>query len=195
LLAAAAVGLAAATYDKVWTKAAAAPDPQSISVCFAPEGDCAALIKREIAYADQMILVHAYSFTTGPGIAEALIVAKRHGIDVRVIADRSTPCANKSAIPILVAADIPVWIDDTAKTAHEKALIIDGKTVVEGSYNFTASAAENSEDLMIIRSPALASQYERHWRDRYDKSTRVGATGSPKEWWSWCVGEKRNGRN
>jgi phosphatidylserine/phosphatidylglycerophosphate/cardiolipin synthase-like enzyme len=189
----AAIAVGAASCDKIWPKARATTDPQSISVCFAPEGDCAALIRREIAYADQMILVHAYSFTTGPGIAEALIVAKKHGVDVRVIADRSTPCTNKSAIPILVGADIPVWIDDNAKLAHEKAMIIDGKTVVEGSYNFTTSAAENSENLVITRSTALALQYEQHWRYRYDKSTRVGATGAPKEWWSWCVGEKRNG--
>jgi phosphatidylserine/phosphatidylglycerophosphate/cardiolipin synthase-like enzyme len=38
--------------------------------------------------------------------------------------------------------------------------IIDGKTVVTGSFNFSSNANENNdENLLIIDSPELAAQY------------------------------------
>jgi phosphatidylserine/phosphatidylglycerophosphate/cardiolipin synthase-like enzyme len=77
-----------------------------------------------------------------------------------------------------------VWVDDTVPIAHEKALLIDSSTVVEGSYNWTGQAARNSEDLNVIRSPGLAAQYERHWRERRDHAVPVGEK-------VWCIAGRR----
>jgi phosphatidylserine/phosphatidylglycerophosphate/cardiolipin synthase-like enzyme len=39
-------------------------------------------------------------------------------------------------------------------------MIIDGETVLTGSFNFTKAAQEkNAENLLIIRDQALAAQY------------------------------------
>jgi PLD-like domain len=46
-----------------------------------------------------------------------------------------------------------VWIDARARLAHEKALIIDRRVTIMGSYNFSAGAARNSEDLNGSRRP------------------------------------------
>jgi len=51
-------------------------------------------------------------------------------------------------------------IDANHAIAHNKVMIIDGETVLTGSFNFTKAAQEkNAENLLIIRDAALAAQY------------------------------------
>ena len=96
-----------------------------VVVCFSPEEDCAAFAVRAIDNAESEILVSAYGLTTGSGIVEALARAKRRGVDVRLIADKSTPCSRASGIEPLAAAGVPIWIDDQARIAHQKAMVIE----------------------------------------------------------------------
>ena len=150
----------------------------AIAVCFAPEEDCAAFAVRAIDNAGREILVGAYG--TGSGIVEALVRAKERGVDVRLIADKTTPCERGSGIEPLSAAGVPIWIDDQARIAHAKTMIIDSAVTLTGSYNWTRGAAVNSEDLNLISSPAVAAAYTAHWRDRL----AVSAPFNRRE--DWC---------
>ena len=48
--------------------------------------------------------------------------------------------------------------------AHNKVMILDGQTVITGSFNFTKSAEEgNAENLLIIHSQDLARKYTGNW--------------------------------
>jgi phosphatidylserine/phosphatidylglycerophosphate/cardiolipin synthase-like enzyme len=67
----------------------------AIAICFSPEEDCAAFAVRAIDNADREILVGAYGLTTGSGIVEALVRAKKRGVDVKLIADKTAPCSAK----------------------------------------------------------------------------------------------------
>ena len=43
-------------------------------------------------------------------------------------------------------------------------MIIDGQTVITGSFNFTKNAEENNaENLLVIRPPELATKYASNW--------------------------------
>ena len=86
-------------------------DQAAIAVCFATEEHCATLAVRAINNAEREILVGAYGLTTGSRIVEALILAKKRGVDVRLIADKTTPCERESGIEPLAAAGVPIWID------------------------------------------------------------------------------------
>ena len=87
----------------------------AIATCFTPEEDCAAFAVRAIDNGEREILVAAYGLTTGSGIVEALVRAKERSVDVRLIADKTTPCASASGIEPLAAAGVPIWIDDQAR--------------------------------------------------------------------------------
>jgi phosphatidylserine/phosphatidylglycerophosphate/cardiolipin synthase-like enzyme len=152
--------------------ASAAAPTATIETCFAPESDCAALAVRAINGAEQEILVGAYGLTTGAGIVEALLRAYQRGVAVKLIADKKTPCGRNSGIELLANAGIPIWIDHSAKIAHAKTMVIDGAVTLNGSYNWTRSAAANSEDLNLVASPAVADAYRTHWRDRQAISAR-----------------------
>jgi phosphatidylserine/phosphatidylglycerophosphate/cardiolipin synthase-like enzyme len=150
---------------------AAAPSA-TIDTCFAPESDCAAFAVHAIDHAEREILVGAYGLTTGAGIVEALLRAHHRGVEVKLIADKTTPCGRNSGIDPLASAGVPVWIDHSARVAHAKTMVIDGAVTLSGSYNWTRGAAANSEDLNLVASPAVANAYAAHWRDRQGLSMR-----------------------
>jgi phosphatidylserine/phosphatidylglycerophosphate/cardiolipin synthase-like enzyme len=152
--------------------AASVASSAAIAVCFSPEEDCAAFAVRAIDNAESEILVSAYGLTPGSGIVEALARAKGRGVDVRLIADKTTPCGRNSGVPLLADAGVPIWIDDEARIAHEKAMVIDEAVVLTGSYNWTRGAAENSEDLNLISSPTIATVYATHWHNRLSVSVQ-----------------------
>ena len=144
----------------------------TIETCFAPENDCAAFAVQAIDQARREILVGAYGLTTGSGIVEALVRAYQRGVEVKLIADKTTPCGHSSGIDLLANAGVPVWIDHSARIAHAKTMVIDGTLTVNGSYNWTRGAAANSEDLNLVASPAVAEAYAAHWRGRQAVSLR-----------------------
>jgi phosphatidylserine/phosphatidylglycerophosphate/cardiolipin synthase-like enzyme len=51
--------------------------------------------------------------------------------------------------------------------AHNKVMIIDGETVITGSFNFTKAAeGKNAENLLMIHDRKLASLYTKNWQER-----------------------------
>jgi phosphatidylserine/phosphatidylglycerophosphate/cardiolipin synthase-like enzyme len=160
----------------------------AIAVCFTPEEDCAAFAVRAIDNAEREILVGAYGLTTGCGIVEALVRAKGRGVDVRLIADKTTPCGVTSGIEPLAAAGVPIWIDRDVRVAHAKTMVIDGAVTLMGSMNWTRGAARNSEDLNLVSSPAVAAAYTAHWRERLAVSVRFDRREG------WCRGSSAAAR-
>ena len=146
--------------------AAATVPGATVAVCFAPEEDCAAFAVGAIDRARRQILVSAYNLTTGSGIVEALVRARERGVDVRLIADKRTPCERNPGIDVLAQAGTPIWIDRAVPIAHAKTMVIDGALTLMGSYNWTRNAARNSEDLNLVSSRALAAAYAEQWRSR-----------------------------
>src|SRR5690348_11599864 len=84
-------GLLLASTAAIPPAAFAVAPSATIDTCFAPESDCAAFAVRAIDHAEREILVGAYGLTTGAGIVEALLRAHRRGVDVELIADKTTP--------------------------------------------------------------------------------------------------------
>lgn len=143
----------------------------SYQVCFTPEQNCTDMIVSAIDQAKSQILVQAYSFTSNP-IAKALSEALKRGVDVRVIFDRSQfRSKGFSAARMILDYKIPTYIDYQPEIAHNKVMIIDGKTVITGSFNFTRAAqARNTENVIIINDTALAKKYIANWKSRERQS-------------------------
>lgn len=142
-----------------------AEEKLTLSVYFSPRGGCTDAIVHELDNAKTSVLVQAYSFTSAP-IAKALLNAHKRGIKVEVILDKSQRTEKYSSADFLANSGIPTNIDSAHAIAHNKVMIIDGETVVTGSFNFTKAAEEkNAENLLIIRDKALAEKYTKNWQD------------------------------
>jgi phosphatidylserine/phosphatidylglycerophosphate/cardiolipin synthase-like enzyme len=134
-------------------------------VYFSPRGGCTEAIVKELGHAKTSVLVQAYSFTSAP-IAKALLDAHKRKVKVQVILDRSQKREKYTEATFLFNQGIPVKIDAVHAIAHNKVMVIDGETVITGSFNFTKAAEEkNAENLLVIRDKKLASLYTKNWEE------------------------------
>jgi phosphatidylserine/phosphatidylglycerophosphate/cardiolipin synthase-like enzyme len=158
---------AAATPSVTPTAPASTPTrsftPEGVTVCFTPGGNCTEQIVKVVGEAQRSILVQAYSFTSAP-IAKALLDAHKRGVEVQVILDKSQRTEQYSSADFLANQGVPTVIDANHAIAHNKIMIIDGETILTGSFNFTKAAQEkNAENLLMIKDQALAAQYTENW--------------------------------
>lgn len=162
----------------------------NVDAYFSPRGGVTAAIVNEIDGASKKILVQAYSFTSKP-IANALIRAERRGAEVTVIIDGGElglkrkpkrhrsfdkPQKRKKFSPawLFKNTGIRLYADNKHEIAHNKVMIIDDKTLITGSFNFTRQAEEeNAENLLVIKdNPALVEKYVGNFNDHLRHSER-----------------------
>jgi phosphatidylserine/phosphatidylglycerophosphate/cardiolipin synthase-like enzyme len=146
---------------------------------FSPNGGCTDTVVAEIRQARQQILVQAYSFTSAP-IASALVEAHNRGVSVVVVLDKSQKSEQYSSADFVSRAGIPTRIDSAHQIAHNKIMLIDGQTIITGSFNFTKNAEENNaENLLVIRGrPDLYQAYENNFRAHYGHSQPYQSRGT-----------------
>jgi phosphatidylserine/phosphatidylglycerophosphate/cardiolipin synthase-like enzyme len=116
------------------------------------------------------VLVQAYSFTSAP-IAKALVDAKKRGVNVQVILDKSQRTEKYSSADFLRNEGVSTFIDARHAIAHNKIMVIDGVTILTSSFNFTkAAGSSNAENLLVIHDPELATKYTVNWREHLKHS-------------------------
>lgn len=147
-----------------------APATPQIETGFSPDGDAERLILKVINSSTRELRLAAYSFTS-PKIVQALIKAKKRGVDVRVVVDDSGPKSKSgvAALNLLTSAHIPARTNGEYAIHHDKYIIVDGEHVQTGSFNYSqAAASSNSENVIVVwHNPQLAASYARHWQSRY----------------------------
>jgi phosphatidylserine/phosphatidylglycerophosphate/cardiolipin synthase-like enzyme len=135
-----------------------------IGAHFSPKGGCQEAILNELKAARREILVQAYSFTAEP-LALAMVEAKKQGVIVEIVLDKSNELERYSDLRILMENNMDVKIDHDHAIAHNKIIIIDKATLITGSFNFTNQAEhENAENLLIIKGhPELVAAYRENF--------------------------------
>lgn len=142
----------------------------STEIAFSPNGGATALVVKTIESAHQSIRVAAYSFTSKP-IAQALLDARKRGIDVRVVVDKSNATARYTAATFLANQGVPMRIDYRYAIMHDKFIEVDGEAVETGSFNFTRAAEfSNAENIIVLHDPTVAQRYEQEWKRLWGES-------------------------
>lgn len=142
----------------------------SARVYFSPEEGCVDAIINEIKHAKKNIYVMAYRLTSYK-IAKALIKAYKKGVDVEIIFDGKRTSSRYSKHKMLKNAGIRVFLEHSVLHMHDKIMLIDKKTIITGSYNFTKYAEiGNSENLLILKSRYLYRRYISHYIRRRSSS-------------------------
>jgi len=145
----------------------------SIEVFFSPKGGATDAVVHELGNAKKEILVQAYSFTSAP-IAKALVDAHKRGVKVTVVLDRSQRGERYTSATFVANAGIPTYIDAKHAIAHNKIMIIDGATLITGSFNFTKAAEEkNAENLLVIKGDVgLVKKYIANFEEHLGHSEK-----------------------
>ncbi len=148
----------------------------AVETIFESEGDAPSRIIERIRGATQSITFLAFSFTSDE-IGGAIEERFRAGVPVRGVqenlqserqesellrfrrAGMDAPAAAGVPVPACTAGP-GVLVDGNPYLMHHKVMVIDARTVIFGSFNFTANAAtDNDENLLIVDDPALAAAY------------------------------------
>jgi phosphatidylserine/phosphatidylglycerophosphate/cardiolipin synthase-like enzyme len=140
-------------------------------VAFSPNGGGTELIVQTISAAQVSIRVAAYSFTSEP-IAKALVEAHKKGVDVKVVLDKSQRTAKYTSATFLANMGVPTRINDKYAIMHNKYMVIDGKDVQQGSFNYSKAAEKkNAENVLVIKdTQELAKKYLDNWNKLWDEA-------------------------
>jgi len=139
-----------------------------VEVWFAPDDRPGRILAERVAGARERVDFLAYTFTRDD-LRDALIEAAQRGVQVRGVFDADQSDAAGNDYAALRRAGLDVRLDGNPGLMHEKVLVMDGQTVVAGSYNFTRSADEtNDENLLILHSSKLAKQFEEEFQRIYE---------------------------
>jgi len=156
-----------------------------IRACFSPPlpGGCdpTAAVIQTIDSARKTILLQMYALTSRD-ITSALVNAKRRGLGVRAIVDRSQLNEDRSdayAIGRLASGGVPIVVDTVPGLMHNKVMIVDSATVLAGSFNYTWSAENrNAENLLVIHDLEIAAEYTHNWNTRAARSRPLNASAA-----------------
>ena len=136
-----------------------------VSTYFSPNRGTAAVLIGFIDKCNETIDAAVYSITHDK-IADALIRAKKRGVRIRILTDK-TQSSNKWADDErLEEAKIPVLRGGSyfRSSMHNKFVIGDSRSVGTGSFNWTKSADErNDENFVIIRLGYTVRQYQKEF--------------------------------
>lgn len=144
----------------------------SIEVWYSPEDEPLRKVAQIYEQAKRYIFVAVYGLTS-PIVVKALLNARKHGVDVRVITDRerlSDP-NQRRAVSALREAGIPIMINRHDGLMHLKQVVADDEITASGSMNHTTSGNRyNDERLDVIRDHPIAVQSREKflsmWKDR-----------------------------
>lgn len=119
---------------------------------FAPEAGGEALVLKVINASETQLRLAAYSFTS-PAIVKALISAKKHGVDIRMVVDDkgNRGKVNIAALNLVINAGIAVRTNGSYAIHHDKYIVVDNRHIQTGSFNYSKTAAKsNSENVLVV---------------------------------------------
>lgn len=107
-------------------------------------------------------------YLTHKKLSNELILAKKRGVDVRIILDASAADNQYSTHKELRNNGVLVKVENFGGKMHCKSMVIDEEYLIVGSMNFTKAGVEkNDENVMIIKNKLLAKEgkeyFEKLW--------------------------------
>lgn len=146
-------------------------DGTRVDILFSPEDGVAAQLLTLIQGAQKSIHFMAYSFTAND-LGEAIRQRAADGLTVSGVMDDDQINSNQGTeYDAFMQAELDVRRDGNAGQMHHKVIIIDGKIVITGSYNFSNSAeTSNDENVVILYDSEAAARYLAEFQKVFDKA-------------------------
>jgi phosphatidylserine/phosphatidylglycerophosphate/cardiolipin synthase-like enzyme len=142
----------------------------NIQSYFAPEDNVSEKIVSAVSKSQTSIHFLAFSFTDD-SVGQEMLNRQSNGVSVSGIFESRGANTDSSQCKTLLRSGADIHLDGNPYTLHEKVIIIDGKTVIFGSYNFSSNADKsNDENLLIIENPEFAQLFEKEFQARLAES-------------------------
>ena len=136
---------------------------------FSPGNSCRNTIIRYLTASKPNVKICVFTISDDL-ITEAIINAKQRGVKVLIVTDNDKLYDLGSDIIRIAREGILTRIDNTSNHMHHKFMIVDDQVLVNGSYNWTRSAANyNQENIIVSREKELIrlfnTEFDKLWND------------------------------
>lgn len=147
-----------------------------VRVLFSPEDKVGEKLVGLIAGAKKSVRFMAFSFTHEE-MGKAMLNRAKVGVDVQGIFETRGSETEYSELSKFYCAGLPVRQDTNPSAFHHKVLVIDGETVVTGSFNFSNNAdLRNDENVVILKNGDVAKEYLGEFTMRWGESRQPSKT-------------------
>lgn len=131
--------------------------PQS-RVYFTPGFECHDALLQSLAQARESLDICVFTITDDT-IAEEIFNASRRKVTVRIITDDEKAKDWGSDVYRLAGVGLDIRADDSVDHMHHKFAIVDQRTVVTGSLNWTSGSVQNFENVIISSDTSVVKAY------------------------------------
>lgn len=128
---------------------------------FAPQDDCPRRICSLLNQARNKVDICVFTITDDR-VSDTIIDTHERKVSVRIITDDDKSGDRGSDVERFSRAGISVRIDRTANHMHHKFALFDHRLLLNGSYNWTRSAADrNQENFLLTGEPQFIEDFAR----------------------------------
>ncbi|MFN8636845.1 MAG: phospholipase D-like domain-containing protein [Chloroflexota bacterium] len=130
-----------------------------VQVMFSPDNGIAQRLADRIKQAQSQVRFLAFSFTHD-AMGQAVMDRARNRVSVAGVFEKTGSETRFSEYGAMKQAGLEVYQDGNPYVMHHKVFVLDGRTTVFGSFNFSDGAdKENDENCVIVDDPGFASRY------------------------------------
>lgn len=155
---------------------------------FSPQGLTEETVVRAIQAAKVTVEIAMFSFYSAR-VAEELLAAKKRGVEVRLVLDRMQSKLMKlddwfayHGFDVRILGGPDPYGNVYFEKNHSKMMLIDGKLLAAGSFNYTANAETNSyENIGLTMEQADVAFFVAYFKMLYDNGWKPKAPTRPPE--------------
>lgn len=126
---------------------------------FSPGEACRNVIISQIKSATSHLQICVFTISDDY-ITDAIISSHKRGTQIKIITDNDKSLDEGSDIEQIAKLGIAVKMDRTTDHMHHKFMLVDGKALITGSYNWTRSAAKfNHENILLTREVGVVKSF------------------------------------
>jgi mitochondrial cardiolipin hydrolase len=144
------------------------PSIASSDVFFSPGEESRNAIIKRIGGAVNQVSICVFTISDDR-ITDAIITAHKKGVNIKIITDNDKSWDEGSDIKQLARQGVAIKMDATPNHMHHKFMVVDNKSLLTGSYNWTVSAMRyNHENILITEEAGVVrsflKEFENLWR-------------------------------
>ena len=163
-----ALGLWMLSFAACATPASSSGSGPAEGVCFSPEEACDERLSAFIRSAKVSVDVAVFDINLDQVVHQILVQSKK--IPVRVLVDRRQSRGRHSLVPLMIQAGAKVRTGYQRGIMHHKFVIVDGRRLMTGSFNFTNGAAfKNQENQVYLGSPSIVERFKRRFNQSWSE--------------------------